>query len=313
MISACATMAHPRKSCNTRRRITTIATSAGAPHIGAKSVGALRTRTTTTVSTKTAARYSILAAPITAASHIAALGQKTGIARIDRAILAPYTDIPFASTTKGIAMLTPATLALFSGACLALTVTPGPDMLLIASRSASQGRIAGFASLAGIQAGTYCHAMAAAFGLSQLFLAVPLAYDALRFAGAAYLLYLAWKTLRSKPQAAAPRNIPHTLSPGRIFTQGLLTNILNPKMALFVLALFPQFVRLQDGNVAGQILILATVLNLIGLCVNGAVILCASHVARRLGTRHQPSRWPQYLLGSVFAGLALRLACANRN
>jgi threonine/homoserine/homoserine lactone efflux protein len=210
-------------------------------------------------------------------------------------------------------MLTPATLALFSGACLALTVTPGPDMLLIASRSASQGRIAGFASLAGIQAGTYCHAMAAAFGLSQLFLAVPLAYDALRFAGAAYLLYLAWKTLRSKPQAAAPLKIPHALSPGRIFTQGLLTNILNPKMALFVLALFPQFVRLQGGNVAGQILILATVLNLIGLCVNGAVILCASHVARRLGARHQPSRWPQYLLGSVFAGLALRLACANRN
>jgi hypothetical protein len=84
-------------------------------------------------------------------------------------------------------MLSLATLALFSGACLALTMTPGPDMLLIASRSASQGRAAGFASLAGIQAGTYGHAMAAAFGLSRLFLAVPMAYDAVRFAGAAYL------------------------------------------------------------------------------------------------------------------------------
>jgi threonine/homoserine/homoserine lactone efflux protein len=210
-------------------------------------------------------------------------------------------------------MLTPATLALFSGACFALTVTPGPDMLLIASRSVSQGRMAGFASLAGIQAGTYCHAMAAAFGLSQLFLAVPFAYDALRFAGAIYLLYLAWKTLRAKPQAAAALTISPALSPGRIFTQGLLTNILNPKMALFVLALFPQFVSLQGGNVAAQILALATVLNLIGLCVNGAVIMSASHIAQRLGARQQPSRWPHYLLSSVFAGLALRLAFANRN
>src|ERR1700754_3848774 len=94
-------------------------------------------------------------------------------------------------------MLSLATLGLFSGACVALTMTPGPDMLLIASRSVAQGRAAGFASLAGIQAGTYCHAMLAAFGLSQLFLAIPIAYDGVRFAGATYLLYLAWKTFRA--------------------------------------------------------------------------------------------------------------------
>ena len=101
-------------------------------------------------------------------------------------------------------MLDLSTLALFSGACLALTATPGPDMLLIASRSVSQGRRAGFATLAGIQAGTYCHALAAALGLSQLFVAVPIAYDAVRFAGAAYLLYLAWKTFRSDATALSP-------------------------------------------------------------------------------------------------------------
>lgn len=89
------------------------------------------------------------------------------------------------------------TLLLFSGACLALTLTPGPDMLLITSRSLSQGRRAGFASLAGIQLGTYCHALAAALGLSQLLITVPLAFDAVRLLGAGYLLYLAWKTLRS--------------------------------------------------------------------------------------------------------------------
>src|SRR5258708_20875521 len=93
-------------------------------------------------------------------------------------------------------MLDLSTLALFAVACLALTATPGPDMLLIASRSLSQGRASGFATLAGIQVGTYCHALAAAIGLSELFVAVPLAYDVVRYARAASLLYLAWQPFR---------------------------------------------------------------------------------------------------------------------
>ena len=210
-------------------------------------------------------------------------------------------------------MIDLSTLALFSGACLALTVTPGPDMLLIASRSVSQGRRAGFATLAGIQAGTYCHALAAALGLSQLFVAVPLAYDAVRFAGAAYLLYLAWKTFRSDATALSPVTSPRRHSTAAIFRQGLTTNLLNPKMALFVLALFPQFVRPEHGSIAVQILVLATVLNLIGLVVNGAVILSASRLSQQIGARRRPSKLPQYLLGTVFVGLAARLAVAGRN
>ncbi|TDN67558.1 LysE family translocator [Paraburkholderia sp. BL10I2N1] len=214
-------------------------------------------------------------------------------------------------------MLSLTTLALFSGACLALTATPGPDMLLIASRSVSQGRAAGFASLAGILAGTYCHALAAAFGLSQLFLAVPVAYDVVRFAGAGYLLFLAWKTFRSEGTVLSPSAGMRRYPTGRIFRQGLLTNLLNPKVALFVLALFPQFVRPEAGSIVAQILLLATVLNLIGLCVNGAVILMASRLSNRLSSRltsgRRPSRVPQYLLGSVFAGLACRLALASRH
>lgn len=208
-------------------------------------------------------------------------------------------------------MISVATLGLFSAACLALTMTPGPDMLLIASRSVTQGRAAGFASLAGIQAGTYCHAMAAAFGLSQLFLAVPIAYDVVRFSGAAYLLYLAWKTFRASPILTSPAASEARFPVRKIFRQGLLTNLLNPKMALFVLALFPQFVRPQDGAVAVQILTLATVLNVIGLLVNGVVILLASRLSQRWSGRRR-SRVPQYLLGSVFAGLAFRLAVASR-
>src|SRR5882724_8174777 len=157
------------------------------------------------------------------------------------------------------------TLVLFAVACLALTATPGPDMLLIASRSLSQGRSAGFASLAGIQAGTYCHALAAALGLSQLFVVVPLAYDVVRYAGAAYLLYLAWQAFRSTG-AVSLSHTPATHYPvTRMFRQGLLTNLLNPKMALFVLALFPQFVAPQAGSVFLQIMILATMINFFGI------------------------------------------------
>ncbi|WP_134047092.1 LysE family translocator [Paraburkholderia caballeronis] len=206
-----------------------------------------------------------------------------------------------------------ATLALFSGACLALTATPGPDMLLIASRSVSQGRGAGFASLAGIQLGTYCHALAAALGLSKLFVAVPAAYDAVRFAGAIYLLYLAWKTVRASGATLAPQTSMRQVDIGQVFRQGLFTNLLNPKMALFVLALFPQFVRPEAGSVVMQILVLATVLNFVGLLVNGAVILTASRLSKRLLSTRKPSRWPQYLLGGVFAGLAFRLALFARN
>jgi threonine/homoserine/homoserine lactone efflux protein len=204
------------------------------------------------------------------------------------------------------------TIAFFAVACVALTATPGPDMLLIASRSVSQGRAAGFASLAGIQVGTYCHAFAAAFGLSQLFLAVPLAYDVVRYVGAGYLLYLAWKAFLSNGTAFDPSvGLRHYPVP-QMFRQGLLTNLLNPKMALFVLALFPQFVRPEAGSVASQILILATVLNLVGLAVNGLVIVTVSRIGRALSGRSRFRRAPQILLGAVFAGLAVRLAFDGR-
>ena len=99
---------------------------------------------------------------------------------------------------------------------------------------------------------------------------------------------------------------------GAVFRQGLLTNLLNPKMALFVLALFPQFVQPSAGSVAVQIMVLATVLNLIGLVVNGVVIVMASGLGRLFTTRGRWRRAPQYLLGTVFAGLTLRLAVDSK-
>ncbi|CAJ0990803.1 LysE family translocator [Sodalis praecaptivus] len=209
-------------------------------------------------------------------------------------------------------MLLTSSLLLFSAACLALTLTPGPDMLLIASRSLSQGRGAGFATLGEIMAGTYCHALAAAFGLSQLCLAAPLAYQLVRGAGAVYLLYLAWKILWRR-EGTASVAVARRRPLGTIFRQGLMTNLLNPKMALFVLALFPQFVQPQAGSVALQILLMATVLNAIGFMVNGAVILTASRLGRSLQSPHRRApQWPRYLLASVYAGLACKLALGGR-
>jgi threonine/homoserine/homoserine lactone efflux protein len=205
------------------------------------------------------------------------------------------------------------TLLLFAGAALVLTATPGPDMLLIASRSVSQGRSSGFLTYAGIALGTYCHAIAAALGLSQLFLTVPNAYEIIRWAGCAYLLYLAWKTIRSEGSAFSPSSSLKQMSGKRIFTEGLATNLLNPKMALFVLALFPQFVAPDGNSMIIQMTVLATILNGIGFLVNGTVILLGSQIRRRLSGISRFPKLPQYLLATVFTGLACRLALGSRN
>jgi len=204
-------------------------------------------------------------------------------------------------------MIDMSVMLLFAGASLALTVTPGPDMLLIASRSMSQGRASGFVSLAGIQAGTYVHALAAALGLSQLLVAVPAAYDLIRFAGAGYLGYLAWKTFTSPASPLAADASLAKVTLWRIFRQGFATNLLNPKMALFVLAFFPQFVDPANGSVPGQMLILATVLNLVGLLVNGMVILLASKIGNKLAADARIAKRLNQALGAVFVALACRL------
>lgn len=206
------------------------------------------------------------------------------------------------------------TLLLFSIAALALTVTPGPDMLLIASRSAAQGRSAGFATWAGIAVGTYAHAIAAALGLSQLFLLVPIAYDIVRLAGAAYLMYLAYVTFtasNASGQGGAISTQSHSFA--LMFRQGFLTNLLNPKVALFVLALFPQFIVLEAGSVALQIMIFATVINVLGFFVNGVVILMASSATTLFVGSDNLKGVLNKLLACVFVGLALRLVFDSRS
>ncbi len=207
-------------------------------------------------------------------------------------------------------MIDLATLLTFTLAAFALAATPGPDMLLIMTRSVAQGRTAGFVTLAGIALGCYFHAVIAGLSLSGVLLLAPVMFEIIRWAGAAYLLYLAVQAFRGaggfQPPAAdgtAPR-----IALGVLFRQGLLTNMLNPKVALFFLALFPQFMQPDPDTAVMQALILASVLNVAGTLVNGAIIMAAGRLGEFLASRPGFVRWQNRLLGGVFAALALRLA-----
>lgn len=180
-------------------------------------------------------------------------------------------------------------------------------MLLIAARSAAQGRMAGFMTHLGVTAGSFTHAILLALGLSQLFLAVPYAYDFVRYLGAAYLAYLAWQAFTSNDVMSEEAPRPKTVPMSVMFRQGMYSNILNPKVALFFLALFPQFVEPANGSVGAQIMILAMILNVVGLFVNGTVVLLAGGVRRFSSTTRAFSTWSRYFMGAVFAGLAVRL------
>jgi threonine/homoserine/homoserine lactone efflux protein len=196
---------------------------------------------------------------------------------------------------------------LFCLACIALVATPGPNVLYLVSRTLAQGRSAGFVSLAGTSSGVAVHALAAALGLSALLATVPVAYDAVRWAGALYLGWLAWTTWRSR-DATATGIASTAIAPARLFRQGLLTSLLNPKVALFELALFPQFVSPAHGSVLKQSLVLATTQLLIAIAGDSLFVFAAARVRRFFTTRRSWGRWSKRALGGVFAGLAVRLA-----
>lgn len=163
-------------------------------------------------------------------------------------------------------------MIVFVAAMLLLNITPGPDMLYVIARSAGQGRAAGIASALGIGAGCFFHIFAVAFGLAELLRTVPVAYQAIRYAGAAYLVYLGIRTLLSKSEDA-PSVAPAGLS--RIFWQGVITNVLNPKVALFFLAFLPQFLD-PHASLFRQTVLLGLLFDASGTIVNIVVALAAS-------------------------------------
>ena len=202
------------------------------------------------------------------------------------------------------------TWLLFCVACVALAATPGPNMLLLVSRTLAQGRSAGFMTLAGTSTGFALHAIAAALGLSVLLAAVPLAFDVVRFAGAFYLAWLAVVTWRASDarDTAAVRQI----APSRMYRQGLVTSVLNPKLAVFQLALFPQFIDPAHGSVLAQGLILAATQLVIVVAGDSACVFAATGARRWFARRPGFSRWSKRALAGVFAALAARLAVQSR-
>jgi len=204
----------------------------------------------------------------------------------------------------------PQTLALFMLAALALNLTPGPDMLYVTARSVGDGRRAGMVAALGIGAGTLVHITALALGLAALLAAVPLAYDVLRIAGAVYLLVIGVQLLW-RPRRPGGTTVVAPASLQTVFAQAVVTNVLNPKVALFFLAFLPQFVDPAAGPALAQIVLLGLLFDVQGTVVNIAVALLASGTTRRLRANARVATLLQRLTGAIFVTLGVKLAAAG--
>lgn len=200
-------------------------------------------------------------------------------------------------------------IALFMLATITLNITPGPDMMYVITRSVAEGRKSGIASALGISAGTIFHMFAVAFGLSALLLAVPTAYDIIRYIGAGYLVYLGVRVIFSKQSFEADDKKSKSIR--SVFLQGMLTNLFNPKVALFFLAFLPQFID-SAQNIPLQVILLGIMFNISGTIVNILVALSASRLGKLLKTRLSNSTLFKWITGSVFIALGIRLALLER-
>lgn len=200
----------------------------------------------------------------------------------------------------------------FALVALAMVLTPGPNMIYLVSRAICQGRMAGLISLGGIALGFMIYLLCAAAGITAIFMSVPLAYDALRMAGAIYLLYLAWQAI--KPGGRSPfqvRDLPED-SPRRLFGMGLFTSLLNPKIAILYVSLLPQFIQPEHGSVWVQSLVLGLTQIAISVSVNAVIVFMAGSVALFFASRPSWQAVQRWLMGTVLAGLAVRMAVESR-
>lgn len=196
---------------------------------------------------------------------------------------------------------------------LGMVLTPGPNMIYLISRSICQGRSAGLISLGGVAMGFVFYMLCAALGITALVMAVPYAYDALRIGGALYLLYLAWQAV--KPGGRSPfqlRELPKD-SPRKLFTMGFVTNLLNPKIAIMYLSLLPQFISPADqASVLTQSLVLGFTQIVISMSINAVIAVMAGSIAGFLVGRPVWQVVQRWLMGTVLAGLAVRMAMEGR-
>jgi threonine/homoserine/homoserine lactone efflux protein len=209
--------------------------------------------------------------------------------------------MPHASALVGFALIS-----------LGIVLTPGPNMIYLISRSITQGSAAGIVSLGGVGLGFVFYMLCAAFGITALLFAVPFAYDALRLAGACYLLWLAWQAV--KPSGRSPFQVK-TLAidgPRKLFAMGFVTNLLNPKIAMLYLALLPQFIDPMAGSVLMQSIVLGSIQIGISVSVNAIIALAAGSIALFLSRRPGWMLVQRWLMGTVLTGMALRMAVEAR-
>ncbi|MEO1092261.1 MAG: LysE family translocator [Pseudomonadota bacterium] len=203
------------------------------------------------------------------------------------------------------------TLLVFVPIALALNLTPGADMLFCLGQGAKSGPAAGFAASLGIATGSFIHALAGGLGLAALLTANPIAFEVIRWAGAAYLLWLALSALRRPADHLEPTTVARS-GAVRAWRDGIVVCLLNPKVAIFMLALVPQFVDPERGSVLVQFLLLGAVLHIGGTVVNGMVGVFAGTIGRTLASSARLARALRYATCVVFVGLALRLAFERR-
>jgi threonine/homoserine/homoserine lactone efflux protein len=199
-----------------------------------------------------------------------------------------------------------ATFALFAVACLAFLAIPGPSVFYIVTRSLVQGRRAGLTSMLGVQAGGLVHVVAAAFGVSALIASSAAAFTVVKYVGAAYLIFLGLRKLLGR-EPDEPELVGASASTTRLFTHGVVVNVLNPKTALFFLAFLPQFVDPSAGPVALQMLVLGLTLICLGMLSDGTYALLAAGAGNQLRNRRRLER----LSGGVFVGLGVFAALAG--
>lgn len=207
-------------------------------------------------------------------------------------------------------MIPTSELLLFALVALGLVLTPGPNMLFLLTTAVTQGRKAGFLALLGVASGFLFHIALVVLGLSALLAQIPLALLMLKWLGVGYLLFLAYHSVGGRPTLVrTPTDLSANVwSSRQLFLTGLLTNVLNPKVALFYLSFFPQFIKPAYGSIAAQMLQLGLVQILVSFSVNFLLVLVAAKLMGWAGRHNAWQRAQSWLMASVFVGLAVRLA-----
>lgn len=201
-------------------------------------------------------------------------------------------------------------LFLFIVAAVVLLLTPGPAVLYIVARSIDQGRLAGLVSVFSIEVGNFTHVLAATFGLSALLLSSALAFSVVKYLGAAYLIYLGLRKLFSRTEPHSITSAPPQ-SMRRIFSQGVLVAILNPKTALFFFAFLPQFADPAQGSITWQMLMLGSLFVTLAIISDSVYALLAGSLGQWL--KRRPSIWraERYVVGTIYLGLGITATFAD--